>query len=125
MSTTNITYGTPIKIVTTLSDLADRNGKTINDVTDVLYLLKKNRDEPDANAAFSDSVKAGSIAIDTVNSTFEVNITGNDYGFDKIKKGHTYLICIGVEFNDSTFYIEDYDPQAQRKLSVLRDKIRA
>jgi len=126
MSDTNITFGTPVKIVTTINDLLTRNGKTFADITDVKYMLKENKSDTDEASVFNKSVKiGGSITLVPANSSFEVNIIPSDYGDTKIKAGEQYLVCIGVEFNDSTYYIEDYDPHFTRMMNILYDKIRA
>ena len=125
MSNINITYGTPIKMVVTLTDLADRNGKTISDITDVVYMLKHNRSDDDSATVFNKSVKNGANVTLTATG-FETNILAEDYGNSKtkIQAFKNYLVCIGIEFNDSGYYIEDYDPRFDRKLSVLPDKVR-
>lgn len=126
MSNTKITYGTPIKIVTKLNDLVSRNGKTFSDITDIKYMLKYSRSDNDTDAVLNKSVKInGEVVLNPAESTFDVNILVADYGEGKIEDGEKYLVCIGVEFNDSTFYIEDYDPNYSRIMEILYDKIRS
>lgn len=126
MSVISITYGTPISMNVSLTELASRNGKTFADITDVLYMLKKEAWQDDTDAVFSKSVKgAGGITLNPANNSFALEISPTDYGDSKIEKEETYLVCIGVEFNDSGFIIEDYDPQFERKLAILADKIRS
>ena len=125
MSNRTITYGTPVKLIITPTDLASRNGKTFSDITNVVYFLKKERRDADADAVFSANVSPdASITLNSGTSTIELNILDTSYGKGKIEKGIEYLECIGVEFNGSGIFIEDYDPRASNKIMFSHDKIR-
>jgi len=122
MSNINITYGTPVKLVITLTDLLSRNEKTFADITDVLFMLKANRYDPDDQAVFSKSVGTGIILSDP---NIEINIIPSDYSIDKIAKNAQYLNCLAIEFDSNGFYIEDYDPKGEWVTDIQPDKIRA
>ena len=125
MSVRNITFGTPIRMIISLSELATNNGKTFADVTDAIYYLKLDTRDDDADAKFSRRLKVdANLTINGSDETIEFNIQTTDYGYGKLEKTETYYECLAVEFNDSGFYIEDFDPNFDRQIKILPDKIR-
>lgn len=116
-----LTYKTPTKLVITLTDLLSRNEKNFSDITDVLFFIKENRSQADGDSVVSKTIGGG---ITLVDETIEVSITATDFGTDKLTPRHTFLLCLGVEFNSSGSYIEDYDPKFNRTIEILADKIR-
>jgi len=123
MSLFYITYDTPTIINIRLTNLVE-NQNTFAEITDVLYYFKHNANDKDTNAVLSKSLGSG-ITLDSGNEKIVVTIAKADFGLDKIEKRKVYLVCLAVEFNSSGNYIEDYDPQVDRKVEILPDKIRA
>lgn len=122
----NITYKTPTLIELSIEDLSSRNGKSFADITDVLYMFKNNASDQDTDAVLSKRIKIDAdITLNLSTQTASIPIDVADFGVGKVEAGTDYLICVGVEFNDSGYYIEDYDPNFKRLVQIWRDKVRA
>lgn len=118
-----ITFDNPTLIVITLNRLSEDNGKTFSDITDVKYMFKRNASDTDGDAVFSKTLGSG---ITLANDKINVNILKSDYGLGKIESGKgDYLICLGVEFNNSGEFIEDKDHDKKNRVTVFSDKIRS
>ena len=116
---------TPVLIALSITDLLTRNSKTFADITDVKYMYKNNATDLDAAALLSKDVKTpDGIVLNATDSTIDISIDIVDFGTDKLEIDATYLICIGVEFDDDGVYIEDYDPRLDNHVNILQDKIR-
>lgn len=115
-----LTYNTPSKLIITITDMVSRNEKSFSDITDVLFFLKKDASDLDEDACMTASIGTG---ITLNDPTIDIAITDANYAL--VRPGKTYLFCLGVEFNSSGIYIEDYDPLLERKIKILEDKIRA
>jgi len=124
MSVTKIKYENTVNLAITINNFT-KLGKTFADITRVLFLLKSNASQADAAAPIQKAYPNEGITLNLVDEKIIVNIAKADFGGDMLQADATYLIAIGVEFNDSGEFYEDKDDKLERKLYVIPDKIRS
>ena len=122
MSDIRIIYETPILLAVTIDNLLANNGKSFSDITDACYLLKNKAGDLDTEALFSQDFKTtNGVALNSGDSTIDVTFEKADFSSVLLDAGKGYLICLGVEFNDSGDYIENKNTNY---LHVEFDKLR-
>jgi hypothetical protein len=121
MSVTKIKYDNSLNISITINNFA-KLGKTFDDITRVIFLLKASAEQPDAAAPLNKTYPGGGVTL--VDEKIVVAIDRVDFGDTGLQSDATYLIAIGIEFNDSGEFYEDKDDKLERNLYVIPDKIR-
>lgn len=122
MALSKIKYGNSGKIALTINNLTSV-GKTLGDITNVLFMFKDTADQKDDDAPLRKELRQGEISI--IGDKLVVTIEKEDFGDSaaRVQSGVTYLIAIGVEFNNSGEYFEDQDDNLSRKIKVVADKV--
>jgi hypothetical protein len=121
MATNTIKYGTPAMISITINNL-NLVGNVFADITNVVFMLKRSAKDSDQEALLYKSTSNGGI---TLSSTkMNVAILSADFGGSGLLAGATYLVAIGVEFNNSGVYLEDKDDGLNNRIRIIQDKVR-
>ena len=122
MALVTIKYGNSGELELTPTNLSDI-GKQFSDITDIVFMLKTHAAQADEDAPLKKEMDQGQV-YKTNNDTIRVKIEKADFSSLKLKANTTYLIAIGIEFNNTGEYFEDKDDHLQRKLKVTQDKVR-
>jgi hypothetical protein len=121
MSLIKIKYGNSGKLSLTVNNFIAL-GKTFADITGVIFMLKDDATQLDTAAPFKKEYPSAGITLVDPNIIVQLDVV--DFGAGKLVGDSTYLIAVGVEFNDSGEYFEDKDDSLSRKLKVVNDKVR-
>lgn len=121
MATNTLKYGTPTSIGISINNLT-AVGKSFNEITNVVFMLKRNAKDSDESAVLYKSTKTGGVALST--SKLIVTIDETDFGGSGLQANANYLVAIGVEFNNSGIYLEDKDDGMNNRIKIIQDKVR-
>jgi len=122
MALSKLKYGNSGKISLTINNLEDI-GRQISEITNVLFMFKDKASQKDVEAPLNKELKKGDITI--VNDAMIVTINEDDFGTtaNKLQSEKTYLVAIGIEFNDTGEFFEDQDDNLSRKIKIIGDKV--
>lgn len=122
MALSKIKYGNSGKIALTINNLSEI-GHTVKEITNVLFMLKDKASQKDIEAPMRKELKAGDIEI--IDEKMVVSIYVTDFGTtaDKLQSEKTYLLAIGIEFNNTGEFFEDEDDNLSRKIKIIGDKV--
>lgn len=122
MALSKIKYGNSGRIALTINNFTEI-GKTVQEITNVIFMFKDKASQRDSEAPMYKELKKGDIAI--VDDRMIVTINEADFGTtaNKLQEEKTYLVAIGIEFNDTGEFFEDQDDNLSRKMKIIGHKV--